>query len=146
MRLHTLGVLTLGIWLLGTATAAAQSPDSVILDFYDAQAPTGVVSTFTVPFTAFQCDQPGYTLPAGAIRNPYLVVFDDPARPGRTCRWDSRTAPATGQGPLFALPIRQAGYIARASFVTGGAQSDRSDDSNPFFRTPGRPTTLRVGG
>lgn len=133
------------IFLLFAVPVYAQTGD-YLLKFYNVGNTTAPISTFTVPASAFQCDQPRVALPPSPIRNPLVVKFNDPALPTRDCVWNSSTAPATGQGPIFALPITGTGYVATATLIVNGSQSDESDLSNAFFRAPGKPGGVRVGG
>lgn len=105
------------------------------------------ITTHTaVKATDVTCDlAPGAVPPIPNI-NPRYIIWTDPERPTRECRFD--TAAST---PIFAWPSTGTFVLkAVASLVVGGVPflSPTSDPTLPFVRgsAPAQVTGLKIGG
>ena len=135
MRRRHVMMMVLGVVLLA-APAFAQTPEAFTVSFYD-QGASAPRSSHTFTASEAVCDQPA--LSSTSAVNPTTLVWDDPQRAGRTCRWSDQ-----GSGPIFALPVGFS-YEAtlRASNVAGSSgESNRA----PFSRlgVPAAPANFRV--
>ena len=142
--------MSLATLLVLSSTAQAQTmpiPTAYVLSMYFEATPTGTpISTFEFSKSATQCDLAPAVVPAGVIPNPRYLMFTDPERPTRECRFDTGAA----SGPLFAMPFGGR-YVARLTgkVVVGGIDflSEPSEISNPFVRgaAPAKPGAVRTG-
>lgn len=135
MRWRSL-LLGVGLVLVGSRVVEAQAITSYELHYYAVGA---AVATATEGFSASSvvCNQAPPT--STVTVNPTMVVWDDPALPGRVCRWD---APATALLQTAPIGAWEAALVAINSAGVS-PESARAPFSRAAVPAPA-PTGLRV--
>jgi hypothetical protein len=126
--------------LLVPALAFAQAPASYTLKIYNQGASSPVQST-TAPASAATCNLAASPASAGAVPNPKIAEWNDPANAGKVCRIDFSAF-------FGGLPMNVLQTATLTVTDDLGQVGPESAPSNPFVMAPppGLLLNLRVIG